>query len=484
MEKRKRGNGDGSVFKRGRRYWIAYFDENGVRRSRSTLSVDRRMAERILRDETDRVEKIRTGMLDPQAERIVEAGQRTIEDSVKSFGGKLRAEGRTELYVRRTEREIREFAKAAGIGTLREITAEKAATYLESLKKKGASARTRQCRITSVKGFTRWAWREAMLPADPLAGLRRPNPETDRRRRRRIMLVDEWRWLAQTTEGAPDRFGMPGTERAMLYAVALQTGLRAGELRSLRRSSLHLGGERPYIVVEAGRTKNRKVARQFIRDTLAESLRQHAARMVPGVSVFSLPDPGDMAAMLREDLADARRAWIEAARHDPNEAAKRRESDFLIPMDSEGRILDFHALRHTCGGWAALGGASPKALQTLLRHSTITLTLDTYGHLMPGEEAETVGRMAGFDDDGTESATGTMDVTADCSSSVCNASTCERSGAPSKATPCEGDETTAIVGSIGKTSGKRDPAQASASGSGNSPAWIRTRDRAIMSRQL
>jgi len=62
---------------------------------------------------------------------------------------------------------------------------------------------------------------------------------------------------------------------------------------------------------------------------------------------------------------------------DAAERAKREASSFLTPEDHDGRILDFHALRHTCGAWAAVGGASPKAIQTLMRHSSITLTLDT-----------------------------------------------------------------------------------------------------------
>jgi hypothetical protein len=33
-------------------------------------------------------------------------------------------------------------------------------------------------------------------------------------------------------------------------------------------------------------------------------------------------------------------------------------------------------------------GVNAKALQTFMGHATITVTLDTYGHLMPGSEAE------------------------------------------------------------------------------------------------
>jgi len=37
-------------------------------------------------------------------------------------------------------------------------------------------------------------------------------------------------------------------------------------------------------------------------------------------------------------------------------------------------------------------GAHPKVVQTIMRHSTITLTMDTYGHLFPGQEAEAIAR--------------------------------------------------------------------------------------------
>jgi hypothetical protein len=38
-------------------------------------------------------------------------------------------------------------------------------------------------------------------------------------------------------------------------------------------------------------------------------------------------------------------------------------------------------------------GAHAKAVQTVMRHSAITLTMDTYGHLFPGQEADTVARL-------------------------------------------------------------------------------------------
>jgi site-specific recombinase XerC len=41
-------------------------------------------------------------------------------------------------------------------------------------------------------------------------------------------------------------------------------------------------------------------------------------------------------------------------------------------------------------------GVNLKALQTFMGHANITTTLDLYGHLMPGGEAEAAGLLDGY----------------------------------------------------------------------------------------
>ena len=43
----------------------------------------------------------------------------------------------------------------------------------------------------------------------------------------------------------------------------------------------------------------------------------------------------------------------------------------------------FHDLRHTSVALAIAAGAHPKAIQVRMGHSSITVTLDRYGHLFP-----------------------------------------------------------------------------------------------------
>ncbi len=73
-----------------------------------------------------------------------------------------------------------------------------------------------------------------------------------------------------------------------------------------------------------------------------------------------------------------------------DDRAKREEELFLTATNYAGAFLDFHSLRHTCGAWLASRGVQAKVIQSVMRHSTITLTLDTYGHLIAGAEAAAI----------------------------------------------------------------------------------------------
>jgi integrase len=45
--------------------------------------------------------------------------------------------------------------------------------------------------------------------------------------------------------------------------------------------------------------------------------------------------------------------------------------------------IRFHDLRHTHASLLIAAGVHPKAIQARLGHSSITMTMDRYGHLMP-----------------------------------------------------------------------------------------------------
>ncbi len=272
------------------------------------------------------------------------------------------------------------------------IDADKVNRYAAKMRSDGRAARTIAAHIQAIKGFTRWAVLNGKLTSDPLATVTKPSVEDDRRLVRRYLSHDEWGWLDSITRQSVERYGMSGQERALLYATAIQTGLRANELRSLTRGKLHLVKEPPFIIVESRSTKNKKLARQYIQPELAAELKVHIATMLGGASTFSMPSKYDVADMLREDLEDARDVWLNTFTN-PQERIERTESDFLRPINSEGERIDFHALRHTTATWLIQSGADIKTVQTIMRHSDIKLTIDRYGHLFPGAEADAVSRL-------------------------------------------------------------------------------------------
>ncbi len=392
-------------------YTVEWFSWDG-KRKRLAGGRDKDAAKALGVRMEDLERQRRQGLIDPRQERLALERKRSLETHLADYEAKLRAANRTDNHVDRTLGFIRGIVAAAGFATVADITADGVNAYAGELGQK-RSARTVAAHLTAIKSFTRWLAVNGKLPSDPLASVQKPNPKAARKHQRRMLLPEEWDWLRTVTlADNAERDGMAAGERVLLYATAIQTGLRSGELRSLTRGRLYLDAARPYIVCKAGSTKNQQDAQQYIQADLAAELREHVARKAPVAPVFAMPAAYDVAAMLRADLDATRREWLKAAEKNPQERLRREQSDFLAVVNHEGEALDFHALRHTCGAWASMNGASPKAVQALMRHSSIVLTMDTYGHLLPSEEAQTVQRLPNMMGDGPEAlrATGTCDA--------------------------------------------------------------------------
>jgi integrase len=58
--------------------------------------------------------------------------------------------------------------------------------------------------------------------------------------------------------------------------------------------------------------------------------------------------------------------------------------------------LRLHQARHTYASFMIAAGVTAKALSTFMGHSSIKVTFDRYGHLMPGMEAEAAALLDAF----------------------------------------------------------------------------------------
>lgn len=76
-----------------------------------------------------------------------------------------------------------------------------------------------------------------------------------------------------------------------------------------------------------------------------------------------------------------RRAWAPAA-------VAAGIGAYVKPARGKARYegATFHSLRHACASWLIHAGANPLEVAEKLRHSRVTTTLATYGHLFPGTD--------------------------------------------------------------------------------------------------
>lgn len=387
----------GSLYKRGTSpiWQAAYVGADGKRQVKSTRTTSKEAAKVVLAKwETDVALRL-AGVIDPAQERLAKQAARPIAQHIREFQQSLEAAGDSAKHVTYTIDIIKQITTPlASLGDLQPELAEAHAARLRSL---GRSGRTIQRHLGAIKQFTRWAHQNGRLATNPMARIKSPSPDTDRRIERRALIpctptqVGEWPWLRLATESGPVLWDLPGTTRAILYELALQTGLRANEVRELSIGKLHLDQARPYVLLPSRSTKNKKPARQYIGEGLRDRLTAYIADRYG--TLFDLPPESELArGLLRPDLDRARELWLDAS-DTPAERRLRTATDFLLPENSEGHVIDFHSLRHTCGAWLASKGVNPKAIQTIMRHSSITLTMDTYGHLFPDDAANAIATL-------------------------------------------------------------------------------------------
>ena len=227
------------------------------------------------------------------------------------------------------------------------------------------SLQTCHHRLRAVKQFSRWLNRDGRIREDVLSHLTGYNASADRRHERRPLTAEELQVLPGVTEHAPTGRRMTGLDWPILYRVAMDTGFRVSELRSLTPWSFRLTDDPPAVVLRAAHSKHRRNDVQPIRRDLAELLRSWLDGKPTDAPMFdAMPDK--TALMLRVDLRRAPARWIRKAT-DPAERRERRVLTFLAVTDDRGRVVDFHAPRMTyitAGQGRCVGQGGPRACET------------------------------------------------------------------------------------------------------------------------
>jgi integrase len=332
---------------------------------------------------------------DPAA--IAEHAQRPLIGQLDDWKRSLLDRGATQAYAELSYNRVRTMLEGMEAAYWGDLTADKVMAFLavcrakgtQRLRTRGLSVESANHYIRRIKQFARWMVISGRANRSPLESLRLMNANTDRRHGRRALVDEELHRLLQVASSGPSWQDMDGSARALLYRLAVETGLRASELRSLTWGCLDLDADQPTVIVKAAYSKHRRDDTLPLKPTTARilaRLRKDREGEEPDTQIFQkMPDR--LADMLRADLEAAREKWISEATID-DQKLKRGKSDFLSYADHNGNVADFHSLRHTFITNLARAGVHPKVAQSLARHSSITLTMDHYTHTVLEEQAQ------------------------------------------------------------------------------------------------
>ena len=220
--------------------------------------------------------------------------------------------------------------------------------------------------LLPVRAIFRRAVARGEVGLNPTTGLELP---AVRGRRDRIASPDEAVRLLGTLE----------RDRA-LWATAMYSGLRLGELLALEWDAVDFSAGLIHVRrswdVKAGPVgpKSRAGRRSVpLAQVLRVYLNEHrlASEWSEGL-VFGRTQEVPFLAKTPSDRA--RRTWIKAG---------------LEP-------IGLHECRHTFASFMIAAGVNAKALSVYMGHSSVTITFDRYGHLMPGNEAEAAGLLDAY----------------------------------------------------------------------------------------
>jgi len=383
----KRADGGGAAGN----WYAEYTDHSGTRVKRSTKTRNKTLAQKILAKWEESANQRRTGLVDPRAERLQHQTARALQQHFDEWVASLEAKGNSPKYIDDCKCRWNAIVAATEWTNLADVSPESLESFCGTIKKLGRSARTIGQYVQTARGFVKWCIKTGRINHDPLIAVSKPNPELDRRLIRRILLPDEWPHLVATAASC-SCYGVTAIDRPMLYAVAIQTGYRSEELRALAVHNLGTDGKQAWLTLRADQTKNKLPAKQFITLDLHRRLVEfiQATDRHGADGLFTMCNTGNISRMIASDLEQARQAWIDESKKDKQKRKQREASDFLRRVNFANEKFDFHSLRHTCGAWLAMQGVHPKTIQSVMRHSTIKLTLDTYGHLMPGAETSAI----------------------------------------------------------------------------------------------
>ena len=247
-----------------------------------------------------------------------------------------------------------------GSARLADIQRSDLQRFVYRLGSDGLDPSTVQVTLLPLRAIFRHAVELGELMTNPCDGLKMP-------------ALGRGRDRIATPQEAESLIAALALEDRAIWATAMYAGLRRGELQALPASGIDLAAG--VIRVDWG---------WDFKEGLIE-LKSNAGRR-------RVPIADELRIFLAEDLMRSGRRGSEFAFSERPDKPFRPESlqrraDAVWREAGLSRITP-HECRHTFASLMIAAGVNAKALSTFMGHANISITLDRYGHLMPGSEGE------------------------------------------------------------------------------------------------
>jgi integrase len=217
---------------------------------------------------------------------------------------------------------------------------------------------------------------DGLIPRNPASAVKPPRMD---KQEMTPLSPAQARVLLVTAREMDDRW-------SALYVLAVTTGLRQGELLGLRWEEVDLASA-------TLRVRHTLQPPGFPKGTPARLTPPKTRRSLRGVH---LPHSAVAALLRHRKLQDAERAtsngsWRDRSLVFPNTLGTPMDYTNLMPRHFKPLLrraglpnIRFHDLRHTCATLLFTRGVHPKIVSEMLGHSSVSITLDIYSHVIPG----------------------------------------------------------------------------------------------------
>lgn len=356
----KRGNGEGSIFKRADGRWCAQVDLGYVngKRKRKYLYAETRteVAKKLTKVQRDMQQglPVRTGRLTVETFLT-----RWLDDVVKPTLGAM-------TYRSYRRRALTHLIPALGRIAMERLSVQDVQRFVARQAAKGFARNTIDGQVTVLKGALSYAMHDNLIPRNVATLVDLPPVDEEEKA---TLSPDEARRFLAAARGEP---------MENLFWIFLSTGIRRGEARGLMWEDIDWEG--------ATLTIRRQIQQYAGANHILKPKSATSQRTIP------LP-PITLAALRRQEAlvaADRDRAgirWQEWGLVFPASTGKPfGETTLQNAMDRTLTCAGLphyspHQLRHSAATFMAVANVNPKIAMDVLGHSTVEMTMRRYQHV-------------------------------------------------------------------------------------------------------